>query len=292
MQNKYFDFSRTAEGECTFLRLDGRPPLGDLIVPRADLEMMAYIDPTKLGQLLVAGRNYALEGHCILPPSAAEVIPLLLSAINASEVAADHHVTVSTAGKAGATARWGNRTDAELEPITLPEITIPKGLALPAISSGGVEIPPMEYLQTMEAFLIRGFEPEQYLAFYGYYGAKRWLDGTIGTPAARLNRVLRWNQLDGPKRFDADQAAHTLFLDLLNALPAEKRVFLLGEGVKVTTDSSGHVCLHAPREIKKDIMDLPKAKAAMDAYRKDHRLAADERWGFFPIPFRIKTSRR
>ena len=291
MQNQYFGFSSSPEGSLTFQRLEGRPPLGDLIVPYADMETMRNIDPLKLGHLLVAGCGYALDGHCVLLSSAAEVTPLLLNVINASEAAADHRVTVSMAGKAGATVRWGNRTDAELEQISLPEIIIPAGLKLPAIHSGGVGLPPEEYLRTIEAFLIRGYEPGQYLTFYNYYGRNHWLDGTVDTPAARLNRALRWDQLDGLRRFDADPAAHILFLELLNALPAEKRVFMLGEGVQVTIDTTGHVCLHAPKEIEEDIKSLTAAKAALDRYRKAHNLT-NEGWGFIVIPFFIRTGRR
>ena len=290
MQNKYFDFSRSPEGECTFRRLDGRPTFGDLVIPITDMETLSYLDPQQLGQILIAGRDYAQEGLCVLPPSAAEVTPLLIRVICTSEAAVDHRVTVSTAGRAGANARWGSRTDAELEHIDLPEILIPAALSLPAIQSGGVEIAPKEYLMTIEAFLIRGYEPGQYLTFYSYYGRNHWQDGTVDTPDARLNRALRWGQLNGPHRFDADPAAHVLFLELLNALPAKKRVYLLGDGVQVTTDTSGHVCLHAPREIQKDIKDLTRARAALDAYRKAHHLAG-EGWGFAPVPFRIKTRR-
>ena len=289
--NKYFDFSRSPEGDCSFRRLESRPPCGDLIVPRADLEATNYIDPAKLGHLLVAGRNYVQEGHCVLPPATADLATLLVKVITASELAVDHRETVSKAGQTGAIARWGNRTDAELEPIALPEVIIPMGLTLPPIPSGGVDIPPEEYLKTKVIFLIRGYEPGQYLTFYNYYGRNHWLDGTVDTPADRLNRALRWAQLNGPRRFDADPAAHVLFLELLNALPAKKRVYLLGDGVQVTIDSAGHVCLHARKEIQKEIKDLPKAKAALDAYRKAHHLAND-RWGFNPIPFSIKRSRR
>ena len=290
MHKKYFDFERAQDGECTFRRLDGRPPFGDLVIPITDMETLSYMDPPQLGQILIAGRDYALEGLCVLPPSAAEVTPLLIRVINTSEAAVDHRVTVSTAGKAGANARWGSRTDAELEHIDLPEILIPSALSLPPIQSGGVEIAPKEYLMTIEAFLIRGYEPGQYLTFYSYYSRNHWQDGTVDTPEARLNRALRWAQLNGPRRFDADPAAHVLILELLNALPAKKRVYLLGDGVQVTTDTSGHVCLHAPREIQKDLKDQTRARAALDAYRKAHHLA-DEGWGFAPVPFRIKTRR-
>ena len=286
--NKYFDFSRSPEGECTFRRLDGRPPFGDLVIPITDMETLSYVDPPQLGQILVAGRDYALEGSCVLPPSAADITTLLVKIITASEIAVDHRDTASKAGKAGAIARWGNRTDAELEPITLPEIIIPAGLSLPTFQSGGVEIRPGEYLQTIEAFLIRGYEPEQHLAFYGYYDKKRWQDGTIGTAAARLNRVLRWNQLDGPKRFESDPAAHALFLELLNALPAEKRVYLLGDGVRVIIDKTDHICVYAPKDIRGDLKSLTAAKTALESYRNAHRLTNDK-WGFVAIPFQIKT---
>lgn len=288
MQNKYFDFSSSPKGENTFRRLDDRPPFGDLIIPHSDLEATNYIDPTKLGQILVAGRDYAQDGHCVLPPSAAEATTLLAKIITASEVAVDRRVTVTKAGQAGANARWGVRTDADLEPITLPEIIIPAGLTLPAIQSGGVEISPIEYIQTIEAFFIRGYESEQHLAFYAYYGKKRWQDGTIGTPAARLNRVLRWNQLDGPRRFDSDPAAHALLLELLNALPAEKRVFLLGDGVRVIIDKTDHICVYAPKDIRGDLKSLTAAKTALESYRNAHRLTNDK-WGFVAIPFQIKT---
>lgn len=290
MQNKYCEFSRSPEGESSFRRLNDRPPFGDLVLPHAEMETVAYLEPHKLGHLLIAGCGYALDGHCVLPSSAADVTPLLLKMINASEAAVDHRATVSKAGLTGATARWGSRTDAELEQIAPPEIRVPAGLELRPIRSGGVDIPPQEYLQTMAVFLIRGFEPEQYLAFYGYFGSKRWQEGTIGTTAARLNRVQRWNQLDGPRRFDADPPAHILFRELLTVLPANKRVYLLSEGVQVTIDNTNHVCLHAPQEINKSIKSLAAAKDALNRYRQAHHLP-DEEWGFVAVPFYIRTRR-
>lgn len=293
---KYFDFSSSlegGEGGNTFRRLNCRQPIGDLVVPHADMETMGFIDPAKLGHLLVAGCAYALDGHCTLPANAADMTPLLIKIINASEAAVDHRITVSKAGQTGAAARWGTRTDAELEHIDLPEIIIPAGagLMLPDIRSGGFDISPEEYLQAIEIFFIRGFEQGQYLSFYSYYGRKHWLEGSIDTREARLNRAMRWNQLDGARRFDADPAAHTFLRELLTILPANKRIYLLGEGVTVCADSTGHVCISAPTEIKTEIMELPKAIAALDAYRLAHNLSNDE-WGFISIPFLVRTSRR
>lgn len=291
MQNKYFDFSRSPEGECTFRRLDGRPPFGDLVISRGAMNNMTYLDPLQFGHVLTACHNYALEGHCVLPASAAYATTVLADIFTASEVAADHHEQISRAGLSGAKGRWDKLTNADLDPIDPPEIRIPEELVLRPIRSGGVEIPPEEYLKTMAIFMLRGFEPGQYLSFYNHYGYKNWLDESVDTPAARLNRAQRWNQLNGARRFDTDAPAHTLLCELFNALPANKRVYLLSEGVQVTIDNTGHVCLHAPKEINKSIRDLPAAKEALNRYRQAHNLP-DGEWGFVAIPFNIRTRRR
>lgn len=286
-----FDFSRSPEGDCSICRKEGRPPIGDFVIPGSIMETLGCIDQSKLGHLLLAASHYKTQGNCVLSAPVAEVAPLLISIISAAEDTVDKCLKVSYARQQAALARWGNRENAELEQIEPPRVIIPKGLQLPPIQTGGVEIRPEEYLQTMEVFLLRGYEPEQHLAFYCYFARNRWLDGTIGTFADRMNRAQRWEQLNGPRRFEADQPAHTLFVNLLNVLPPEKRIYLLSDGVKVTIDSTDHVCLLAPAELREAINNNEMAKAAISKYGQAHDLSLDGGWGFSVIPFHIKTRR-
>ena len=286
-----FDFSRSPEGDFTIRRKEGRPPIGDFVIPGSAMATMGCYDPSKLGHILLAAGGYMAQESCVLPAEAAEVAPLLIGMISAAEDAVDKGLKISQARQKAALARWGTRENAELERIDLPLITIPRGMQLQPIQSGGVEIRAEEYIKTMEVFLIRGFEPEQHLAFYSHFGRKHWLDGAIGTIDARMNRAQRWQQLDGPKRFDADPAAHTLFVELLNSLPQDKRIYLLGDGVQVTVDSTEHICLTAPKELLDAIKACEAAKSVVGNYGRAHGLSLNDCWGSVKIPFNIKTRR-
>lgn len=286
-----FDFSRSPEGEIAIRRKEGRPPIGDFVIPGSTMATMGCYDPCKLGHILLAASGYMARGSCVLPAEAAEVAQLLIGIISAAEDAVDKGLKISQARQQAALARWGTRENAELDSIDTPLITIPRGLQLPPIQTGGVDIHAEEYIRTMEIFLIRGFEPEQHLAFYYYFGRKHWLDGAIGTIDARMNRAQRWQQLDGPKRFDADPAAHTLFVDLLNALPEDKRIYLLGDRVQVSVDSTAHVSLMGPKELYDAIKPSEAASAAIGNYCRAHGLSLNDGWGFVSIPFIVKTRR-
>ena len=175
--------------------------------------------------------------------------------------------------------------------IKVPEIIVPPELHLVSIIRAGVTILPQEYLGVTALFMIRGFRVGEQRAFYGYYTYLHWNQGAIDGPEARMKTAQYWEQRTGDRRFQQDPAAHVLMCSLLSLLPADKRAYILSDGVRVEIKDQGSVVLSVPKPIHDVIASNPGSKEAIKQYADSHGLENAE-LGMIPIPFSIEMNTR
>lgn len=282
-----FSLERLQDGALEIRRLDGRPKLDSIMISATELSRLNYTPADSMGMVLTAIKDYALTGSAIIPAMTADsCLPVVGPIIEASEAEVDAKASRSVDARRSANARWSRQYDSDLPEIDVPDISVPTTTNLTPIVRGGEVIEPVEYLRIRALFLLRGYREGEDRAFLGYWHRRKWGDGAIVGPEGRWNRAMRWQQMDGQRRFDGDPAALALFTTLLSVLPAEKRMYLLGEGVCADIDSEGHVVLRVPVEIESSIQDTKEAVTAVMSYSESH--GGDvQKWAIVSIKFKI-----
>lgn len=290
------NIKKNENGDRIISRSEGSPEIRDVIFPLAAVVGTKYLDTDRLGQVMVAVRDYYLCPEITIPADAADaVMPTFGAIVEATEAAALHRLEISRARSASAKMpRKKGMTDSpeiKVPGIKVPEIIVPPELHLVSIIRAGVTILPQEYLGVTALFMIRGFRVGEQRAFYGYYTYLHWNQGAIDGPEARMKTAQYWEQRTGDRRFQQDPAAHVLMCSLLSLLPADKRAYILSDGVRVEIKDQGSVVLSVPKPIHDVIASNPGSKEAIKQYADSHGLENAE-LGMIPIPFSIEMNTR
>jgi len=283
-----FSLERLQDGALEIRRLDGRPKLDSIMISATELSRLNYTPADSMGMVLTAIKDYALTGSAIIPAMTADsCLPVVGPIIEASEAEVD-----AMDARRSANARWSRQYDSDLPEINVPDISVPTTTNLTSIVRGGEVIEPVEYLRIRTLFLLRGYREGEDRAFLGYWHRRKWEDGAIVGPEGRWNRAMRWQQMDGQRRFDGDPAAHELFRTLLSALPEDQRIYLLGDGIGVSFDGEGRLIAMVPAELAAGLQRCEAAKVALQEYCKSHNADTAKGWATIPICFKINVNGR
>jgi len=281
----------TETGDRIASRPENNPEVRDVTIPLSALAGTKYLSAERLGQIAQAVRDYYLFNATTVPADSADaVMPTFGAIVDATEAAAHHRHKISKTRSDA--AKYGRKKQmADCPRIEIPEIIVPVELNLAPIIRAEVTIQPQEYLSVIALFLIRGFKVGEQRSFYGYYAHMRWNHGTIDGIEARMVTAQLWNQRTGDKRFRQDPAAYELMRSLLNLLPADKRAFLLADGVRVEIDEQMRVVMYAPKPIHDDIMNNSACLESVKRYAASHGLESVN-LGLNPISFSIEMNNR
>ena len=284
------NIKKNENGDMIVSRSEDSPEIRDVIFPLAAVVATKYLSADRLGQIMQAIRDYYLCPEVTLPADAADaVIPTLGAIVDATEAAAQHRQKISRTKSDAARCRRSKTSD--LPEVNLPEFVVPAELNLHSIVRAGVTIRPKEYLSVMALFLIRGYKVGEQRAFYAYYAGTQWNHGLIDGIEARMGTAQLWEQRTGEGRFRQDPSAHDLMCSLLTLLPADRRAYLLADGVRVEIKDQESVLLFVPEPLHGIILDNPKCKAAIREYAASHGLE-NANLGLNPISFSIEMNNR
>ena len=251
------------------------------------LTMLKFLPEEFYSMFVKAFLEYAEFGTVELPSQAAQCIYVFRELLKASEAENKRAIAMTNAGQKAASARWGNRSDAELERIEIPPISIPPGLGLVPIQRGGVTIEPEEYVSVASLFFLRSFKDGEVARFYHYWAGKAWNDNAITDKDGRMNRAQRWNQLDGSHRFADDQAAGEFLKYLFLALPEDKRIYMLSSGVSMSVTTENKIIITADQSLLEFIETSDAVKAKLTEYRLRHNLPDGTEWGMNHVDFQM-----
>lgn len=262
----------------------------DVIIPLSVLAGTKYLGPDRLGQIMQATRDYFLYPEITIPADAVDaVMPTFGAIVDATEDAARHRRKISKTRSDAAKSK--NKQVDEDSDVQIPEIIITSGLNLLPIVRGGVTIMPQEYVAVVAICLIKDFKVGEQNAFYGRYAHWHWNDGAVVGLDARMDKAMKWRQKTGAPRFLDDPAAHSLLVTLLYLLPADKRIYLLADDVRVEIQDQSGVVLFVPEPIHGIISSNPECMKAVREYAGNHGLE-NVILGLNPIPFHIEMSNR
>lgn len=287
------NIEKNEKGDTVVSRSEGGPEIRDVIFPIASVVGTKYLGADRLGQVMQAIRDYYLCSVITIPADAADaVMPTFGAIVEATEAAALHRQKISRTKSDAAKSKSGQKKGmADRPEIKVPDIIVPAELHLTPIVRADVIIHPQEYLVVIALFMIRGFKVGEQRAFYGYYAHWHWNQGAIDGLEARMRAAQLWEQRTGNRRFQQDPAAHELLCSLFNLLPADKRAYILADGVRVEVDVQGRVALYVPKPIHDVIISNPGSMEAIKQYANSHGLENAKR-GMIPIPFSIEMNNR
>lgn len=279
------------KGDKVISRSEDSPEIRDVIFPLSAVVATKYLSADRLGQIMQAVRDYFLCPEVTLQADAADaVMPTFGAIVEATEAAALHRQkisrTKSDAAKSGQKKGMTDRPE-----IRVPEIIVPAGLRLTPIVRADVVIQPQEYLGVIALFMMRGFKVGEQRAFYGYYAHWHWNQGAIDGTEARMKTAQLWEQRTGDRRFQQDPAAHVLMCSILSLLPADKRAYILADGVRVEIKDQRSVVLSLPKPIQDVILSIPGCIEAVKKYADCHGLENAD-LGMNPITFTIEMNNR
>lgn len=279
------------KGDKVISRSDDSPEIRDVIFPLSAVVATQYLSADRLGQIMQAVRDYFLCPEITVPADAADaVMPTLGAIVDATEAAVLHRQKISRT-KSDAARNAQKKRETGRPRIEVPEIVVPAELHLTPIVRAGVEIQPQEYMSVIALFMIRGYKVGEQRSFYGYYAHWHWNQGAIDGVDSRMSTAQFWEQRTGDERFRQDPPAHDLMCSLLTLLPADRRAYLLADGVRVEIKDQGNVVLFVPEPLHGIILGNPKCKAAIREYAASHGLE-NANLGMNPISFTIDMHNR
>ena len=278
------------KGDKVISRSEDSPEIRNVIFPLSAVEATKYLSADRLGQIMQAVRDYCLCPEVTVPADAADaVMPTFGAIVDATEADALHRQKISKTKSDAAKCRGSKKSN--FPEINLPEIVVPAELHLNPIVRAGVQIQPQEYLGVIALFMIRGYKVGEQRPFYGHYTNCHWNQGAIDGIEARMRTAQFWEQRTGDRRFQQDPPAHDLMCSLLTLLPADRRAYLLADGVRVEIKDQGKVVLFVPEPLRGIIPGNPKCMAAIREYAASHGLE-NANLGLNPIPFTIEMNNR
>ena len=254
-------------------RPDTRPMPNFLMWPTMVIEGMEDLKEQNRLAIFDSVNSYFTNGKAVIPATSSEtLLPAIRMVINATEDEIDRKSERSASASRSVNARWGN-TDSGPDPIKPFPIGVPSSMRGWTLRRGEVDIPFGEILNFACIFFLRGYPPEELRHFLVYWAKKKWDGGTIADSEGRQNRAQRWRLMDGRKsRFEGDDAALICLTRIMEALPENKRAYLLSENVAIAISTDMRVTLSAPVEISVEITESEEIRCALDEYGRAHGL--------------------